>query len=182
MLGETTPVRRPSTETLRLVHEDLVRERDRLRDARRAVTAQLGPLPAASAVVVGLFGALSNDVHGPVLTSMFGIAVAIFVVIVWLSSRAIGRSPYRLKRVQALGKRGERLPEYLAKSEDEWLLAMIDLERSSFYGTRRKDGTWTESSQDDFDAERKSLLRVQTLFAVQVILLGLMVGMASWNR
>jgi hypothetical protein len=40
--------------TLRLVYDDVVRERDRLRDARRAVTSQLEPFPVASAVVVGV--------------------------------------------------------------------------------------------------------------------------------
>jgi hypothetical protein len=46
--------------TLRQVCDNLVRERDRLRDARRSVSSQLGPLPAASAIDLGLFGSLGS--------------------------------------------------------------------------------------------------------------------------
>ena len=41
-------------DTLRLIYEDILRERDRLRDERKFVTRQLGPTPAAGALIIAL--------------------------------------------------------------------------------------------------------------------------------
>ena len=86
---------------LSLVYDDLVRERDRLRDARRSVTSQLGPLPAASAIVLALFGALGPDIHGR-MTVLFVIALLMLVAIAVVSSIAITYLPYRQIRRDAV--------------------------------------------------------------------------------
>ena len=51
-------------ETLRLVYADLINERDRLRDARRSITTQLGPLPASAGLIIGLFAAFGDIESG----------------------------------------------------------------------------------------------------------------------
>jgi hypothetical protein len=76
----------------------------RLRDARRAITSQLGPFPAASAVVVTLFGAVSKDMHGSQSTLLFGLVLAAFVAMVLLSTIAVFPRPYRKLRKEALQK------------------------------------------------------------------------------
>jgi hypothetical protein len=153
---------------LRLVYDDLVRERDRLRDARRSVTSQLGPLPVASAVVVGLFGGLSRDIKGVLLTSLYAIALALFGVIVWYSAKAIEQSPYRTQRDAILPNDGRGLDK---ESESVWLARMIEMERSV-----------RGPLVDSFEDERKSLILVQRLLVVQVLLLGLIPLIRSLDR
>ncbi len=145
--------------TLRLVYDDLVRERDRLRDARRAVTSQLEPFPVASAVVVGLFAGLSGQIKGVLPTGLFGFALVLFVIIVWFSTKAVGQSPYRRERDAILPNDGrglDRTPEPL------WLARMIEMERSV-----------KADVVASFEDERSSLHRVQRLFVVQILALGL---------
>jgi hypothetical protein len=49
-------------EVLKLVLADVEKERDRLRNARAAWTARLGPLPASVAVVTGIIAAKAGEV------------------------------------------------------------------------------------------------------------------------
>jgi hypothetical protein len=142
-------------EPLQRVYDDVVRERDRLRDARRAVTSQLGPLPAASAVIVGLFAALSDDVDGRLPTVLFVLALALFLLMNVISMRAIGYKPYRELRDELLPDEGLD-----GKSESEWLAEMIHVERELM---TRLEGA--------FEKERRFLLAVQCLLALQVLLL-----------
>jgi hypothetical protein len=158
----------PGDETLRLVYDDLVHERDRLRDARRSVTSQLGPLPVASAVVVGLFGAVSGAIRGVLPTILFVFALALFCVMVLESTRALGQSPYRKKRDEILPNDGRGLD---GQQEHEWLTRMIEMER-----TVKRD------LETSFEEERSSLIRVQRLFVVQIIALGLIPVVHSLNR
>jgi len=152
----------PEPETLKFVYEDLVRERDRLRDARRAITSQLGLLPTASAVVVTVFGALSNDIHGGQSTLLFGLALAAFVVMVLIGTIAVfpPRS-FRKLRKEAL----QRLPEGGRGLDQEptveWLSSMIDLERKL-----------TSRLETALGEERGALLLVEGLFVAQIVLLG----------
>jgi len=155
-------------ETLRLVYDDLVHERDRLRDARRSVTSQLGPLPVASAVVVGLFGALSDDIHG-LMTVVFIVVLAVFFAIAIVSAIALGYQPYRNLRREA--ERASGWADDDARPADEWLSGMIAVERL-VKGPLGKA----------FDTERTFLLSVQWMLVAQVLLLGLIAVVAAWGR
>lgn len=139
-------------ETLRLVHADLVRERDRLRDARRAVTAQLGPFPASAGLVVGLFAALQPHFHGhPTRIVLISAAVLIFALIVSVSFRGLRFKPYReLSKIT-----GEGLPER------EWLTAENERLRGLLDGDLAKN----------FSRERNALLTVQVLLVLEATLL-----------
>jgi hypothetical protein len=152
----------PELETLKFVYEDLVRERDRLRDARRAITSQLGLLPTASAVVVTLFGALSNDIHGGRSTLLFGLALAVFVVMVLLSMIAVfPPRPYRKLRKEALQKLPDGGRGLDQEPAVEWLSSKIDLERRL-----------TSRLETALGEERGALLLVEGLFLAQIVLLG----------
>jgi hypothetical protein len=155
--------------TLELAYEDGVHERDRLRDARRSVTSQLGPLPAASAIVVGLFGALSDDIHGMTTVIIYGVALALFVAIAAVSTRAITYEPYRVQRENAEKAVGWTHDETLLPSE--WLVGMMTVERA----VKKK----LESA---FDRERKWLLIVQWMIVVQILLLGVIVLIGRWGE
>jgi len=152
----------PEPETLKFVYEDLVRERDRLRDARRAISSQLGQLPTASAVVVTLFGALSNDIHGGQSTLLFRLALAAFVAMVLLSLIAVfPPRPYRKLRKEALQKLPDEGRGLDQQPTVEWLSSMIDLERKL-----------TSRLETALGEERGVLLLVQGLFVAQIVLLG----------
>ena len=149
-------------ETLKFVYEDLVRERDRLRDAGRAITSKLGLLSMASAVVVTLFGALSNDIHGGRSTLLFEFALAAFVAMVLVGTIAVfPPRPYRKLRKEALQKLPDGGRGLDQEPTVEWLSSMIDLERKL---TSRLETTLGE--------ERGALLLVQGLFVAQIVLLG----------
>lgn len=113
------------TAALRLEYEDLVRERDRLRDARRSVTSALGPLPAASAVAVGLFGLLDTNLAGGRLT-LYIVVLVLFALMAVAGFLATLRRPYRKLRKVHLG--GDRV-SIGAASEASWLTSMIALEK-----------------------------------------------------
>jgi len=143
--------------TLTLAYEDLVRERDRLRDARRSVTGKLGPLPAASAIVMGLFGAFSDQVLRGTPKSLYTAALVLFVLIGALSSLAIMSKSYRKLRYERLSKHGLASDSGL---EINWLAARIQTERELMEGLGAR-----------FDRERNFLLAVQWLFVLQIALL-----------
>ena len=153
-MGDHDPDR---TAALRLEYEDLVRERDRLRDARRSVTSALGPLPAASAVAVGLFGL----VKGRIDDWMIGVYIAVLALFVFMAAAgaiAISRSSYRELRDGYVNKLGLSLA---GASVPDWLAQMINLETGVY-----------EDLVDGFEFERKWLLRMQWAAVLQVTLLG----------
>jgi hypothetical protein len=156
--------------TLRLVYDDLVRERDRLRDARRAVTSQLGPIPAVSAVVIALFGTLSDNISDSYSTLLFKVAIGAFILMVVISTIAVFRQPYRKLREKALGELPGGGQSLDGESEIDWLSTMIRLERKL-----------TEGLERAFEWERGLLLVVQLLFVAQIVLLGLITVSASMN-
>jgi hypothetical protein len=167
----------PDPETLALVYEDLVHERDRLRDARRQVTARLGPLPAAAGIVLGLFAGLPEHIQNRGL--IWG-ALGVFLVMIAVSSFAIGLSPYRrlIKQLDAPPGKGPHEDDALPKAE--WLRQRIQREREVYYGParRREDnmrrlGLWAKPAtlEASFNRERWMLLAVQWLLALEVLLL-----------
>jgi hypothetical protein len=155
----------PDVETLQLIYDRLVRERDRLRDARRAVTAQLGPLPAAAVVVLGLFTALPDEIHN---RGLVWAALGLFVAVLALSTWGIGVVPYRRRcaEVDAPAREdGLRDEDFLPR--EEWLLELIKHERGVYYGTPREP----LSLQASFERERSTLIVVQVLVGAGVVIL-----------
>lgn len=163
-MGDPDPDR---TAALRLEYEDLVRERDRLRDARRSVTSALGPLPAASAVAVGLFGLLDTDLAGGRLKLYIGVLV-LFALMAVAGLLATLRKPYRKLRKESLGD--DRV-SVKADSEAAWLTTMIALEKGIY-----------PDLQDGFEYERTWLLLMQGAAVLQVLLLGVITVWGSWGK
>jgi hypothetical protein len=140
--------------TLELVYDYLVSERNRLRDARREVTSRLGPLPAAAALVFGLFAGLPDHIQKR------GFVWAALVVFLGLG--ALSAWGIRLKSYRGLTPANDpvkcRDQDRLGRTQ--WLVAQIARERDVY-----------ERLGNYFDKERKALLGVQVLVALQVVLL-----------
>jgi hypothetical protein len=170
-----SPPQKPDVKTLRLVYEHLVRERDRLRDARRTVTAQLGPLPASAGLVIGLFAALSPDVEN---RGLWWAALALFVGVIAVSIISTLVDPYRRAAAEVDEPRGEGLQPGDLLAEERWLARRIAIERRLYYGeaeeapSRRLRLLSSRGSlQASFDLELAGLRIVQTLLAAEVVLL-----------
>jgi hypothetical protein len=142
------PTRRDAG-TLNLVYEHRVRERDRLRDARREVTARLGPMPAAAGIVLGLFAGLPDHAQN---RGLVWAALAVFVAMIAVSSFGIRLKAYRtlMRDVPA----DDSLPHH------DWLSKQIEHERTVYTALGR-----------NFDQERTIFLVVQWLLAAEVVLL-----------
>jgi hypothetical protein len=138
-------------ETLRLAYEDRVREASRLRDARRAFTAQLGFLPASAIVAVGLFGAASNKVDGQWLA----LALIPFVFALAVGAYFSRLDPYRTIRDDI---EGEMKTDWLRLSPEQWLVAKIELEERIY-----------PRLVESVDRERRGVRAVQLLVAVQLV-------------
>lgn len=147
-------------ETLRLVYADRVRERDRLRDARRSVTTKLGPIPASAGVIVGLFAALGPDIERGWMALLFGLALIPFVLVMVTSALTLRERSYRELETEAEAPRPG--PEQDSLDEADWLQNMIAFERQMF-----------PKLEKHFEQERSNLLRVQVLLGVEVVYLSL---------
>jgi hypothetical protein len=145
------------TAALGRAYADLVHERDRLRDARRSVTSALGPLPAASAVAVGLFG-LTSDVDSWYVVAYL-VVLVLFVLMAIAGYKAATRMPYRKLRERYCMKHGWSWS--FPASEATWLQQMIRME-ANLYPELIKG----------FESERKWLLWMQAAAVVQITLLG----------
>lgn len=179
--------------TLELLHDEVVRESDRLRSARGAFSRQLGPLPLAGGLVLGVFTAFAKHPH----RTLTWVAVGLFALSVVLSMGASGIAPYRRLRARLFAKHEEtydqwRRPELQGAmdvddgdvtaddvlSEPDWLCERIKLERK-LYGPpasrlHRPDllrpGNWT-TLQQAFEVERYAVFIVQLLFVAEIVLL-----------
>jgi hypothetical protein len=184
-------------EVLKQVHQEVVTERDRLRDARAGFTSRLGPLPASAAIVIGLTGATANKVDdGWILAA--GVLFGCLVVVSTLYS---GLPPYRVMRGQL--QREEKLDKWPGTPEvasfgfgrdayklSEWLKAKIELEErlcgalpceqfSLFRRPRNFSLTrQPEDLQKALDVERSAFIVVQTLFVaiIGVLIAGIVCG------
>lgn len=177
---------------LTLAYEDIVHERDRLRDARASVTSQLGPLPASAGIAVSLVGTLADGVNDGWLI----VAAGLFVLLVVISMRYSGLWPYRRLRAkyerELAGRRdaepkGTVQPHKLGCREDvsarEWLEHAIQLERR-IYGPLRigrppiRLPFKIANLQDGFDAERTGLYAVQLVFVgvIVALIIGVLAG------
>jgi hypothetical protein len=120
-------------EILEKAYADLIAERDRLRDARAAFTARLGPLPAAAAIVIGLAGSAAGKAHAWWVVE----AAVMLALLIFVSTAYSGLPPYRLLRADHQGSfeprpapSGEPLAFGLgAPDAGTWLERKINLER-----------------------------------------------------
>jgi hypothetical protein len=159
----------PDRDTLELIHSDLVAERDRLRDAQRTVTSQLGPIPASTSVIVGLLAAVATgDGSESDRVLVVGVALAFSVVITALSIRWSGGQPYRELRLQAMQAQEERLGPEADSDPVGWLQRRIDLETGLY-----------EALAGRFNSQRTRLFIVQGLLlaeAIVVVILAVALG------
>jgi hypothetical protein len=164
---------------LRLRYEDVLTERDRLRDARAGVTGQLGPLPASAAIVIGLAGTVADKVESWALITAGGLLAVIVIVSILFGSLR----PYRLMRATASKKASTDLGSTVASDVDEatWLRAKIELEQRLYGKLDPRQHLRLEfrptDLQEAFDVERTVLNIVQLLFVliISALLIGILV-------
>jgi hypothetical protein len=144
--------------------------RSRARVSRLRSDHRFGLLPTASAVVVTLFGALSNDIHGSRSARLFGFALAAFVAMGLVGTMAVFPPRlYRKSRKDALQKLPDGGRGLDQEPTVEWLSSMIDLERKL-----------TSRLETALGEERGALLLVQGLFVAQIVLLGWITLSSAW--
>jgi hypothetical protein len=182
---------------LKAAYEDARAENERLRDARRGVTRQLGPLPISASVVAGLVAGFGSESIQCELLLWIALGLLVLVLIP-LSIIYSNMQPYRALREdkeellvkQKLLKQDERpskIAEELEKREladpptqVRWYKSMLTLERSIYGGGKRPcrhcwltPRVWTpiDSMVEGFERERSGLVAVQFLFGVVIGLL-----------
>jgi hypothetical protein len=189
-------VEQAESDALRLAYDDIIRERDRLRDARASVTQRLGPLPASAGIAIALVGSLAEKVSEAALI----VAVGLLFVVVCVSITYSLLSPYRALRAKYEEEFTERRiassAAEAAKNEKthelgfderaqarDWLEHMIELERRIYgpldAGRRSFRLPFRIATlQDGFDAERTGLYAVQVLFVaiIGALVAGILVG------
>jgi hypothetical protein len=180
-------------------------ENERLRDARRGVTRQLGPLPISASVVAGLVAGFNTE--SIQCESLLWLALVLLVtVLIPLSILYSNMRPYRALREdkeellekQRVFKKDERPSEIAealttgppanpTKELIQWYESMLSLERSIYGGGERKHWycwrtprlrTPIDSLVEGFERERSGLVVVQFVFAVVILLLVL--SRLSW--
>jgi hypothetical protein len=167
-------------------YEELRRESMRLRDARAAVTRQLGPLPISAGIAISLVAAFSeNAEQGPLwlafvlLFVLIGVGIAYSNMRPYRQLRALKEDTWRkelVARHPEAALRAERsglLVEDLLPERD-WYAAMIQLEREIYGDLNRTDNRHRpptrdlQDLQDGFDRERTGLFAVQLLFGLVI--------------
>jgi hypothetical protein len=177
---------------LKAAYEDARGENERLRDARRAVTHQLGPLPISASVVAGLVAGFGSESIQCELLLWLALGLLVLVLIP-LSMLYSNMRPYRALREDKEGaleeaKRPSTIAARLqagttdnARAElIQWYKSMLSLERSIYGGgTRQRWGYWRtprvrtpiDSMVEGFERERSGLVAVQLLFGVVIAFL-----------
>jgi hypothetical protein len=175
----------PELDALRLRFEDIRRENERLRDARSAITAQLGPLPISAAIVAGLVSgfALGGKTHLHELE--LHLALCLFGAMVLVSMLASTFRPYRKLRDKAIKDSKPGADPEKATSAKEWYERMIGLEESLRGSSVRRSGFWpwlgaaapipipfrAKHLQSACDQEWKGLFLTKSLFVAVIVLL-----------
>jgi hypothetical protein len=166
---------------LRLRFEDLQRENERLRDARSAITSQLGPLPISAAIVAGLVSGFTVDGKAHLNHTLAHWALGAFGLMVLVSMISSILKPYRKLRDE-LEKDPTKCPSG-ATDPTDWYLRMIAVEEG-VRGTS-KSGFWSsvagflplplpwraKTLQTACDQEWKGLFLTKTLFVAVIVLL-----------
>lgn len=172
----------PELEALRLRFKNLQQENERLRDARSAITSQLGPLPISAAIVAGLVSgfALGGKTH--LHQGELHLALWLFGAMVLVSMLASTFRPYRKLREEAIERPDMDDPEE-AKDAKEWYRRMIELEKeirgTSTIGFWARLGALisirapfgTKSLQSAYDQEWNGLFLTKGLFVAVIVLL-----------
>lgn len=159
-------------EVLERVLEDVIAERNRLRDARGRITRELGLLPASAVVAIGLVATAAEEVARGWLIAAGALVVGMVVM-----GAVFGElPPYRILRAKKHGGPGCSF----AFDRDEtdplsWLERKIDLEEK-VCGPLRDEQPYTltrepDNLQEALDVERTASLVVQLLFAATVVVL-----------
>jgi hypothetical protein len=165
-------------QVLRLRYEDVLSERDRLRNARASVTGQLGPLPASAAIVIGLAATVADKAEQWSLITAGGLMILIVSASILYSSLP----PYRIMRAKTQPPPRE-LGSPVASGNDEakWLKDKIALEQK-IYGNLETSQhprvwPWPKDMQEAFRMERTILNFVQVMFLLVILdlLLGVIV-------
>ena len=182
----------PELDALKLRFEGLQRENERLRDARSAITSQLGPLPISAAIVAGLVSgfALGGKTH--LHEGELHWALWLFGAMVLVSMLASTFRPYRKLRDKLLTKSEKPNKDAKAKLADpeeasdpkEWYRRMIALETelrgsSVRSGFRARLGAFfpipipfrAKDLQSACDQEWKGLFLTKSLFVAVIVLL-----------
>jgi hypothetical protein len=93
------PLREQQLTLLAGALDDVRRENERLRDARGAVTRQLGPLPISAAAIAGLIAAFPGKSPGSTWQLvLLALAAAAFLAMLIMSMRYSALTPYREMR------------------------------------------------------------------------------------
>jgi hypothetical protein len=151
----------PDRETLELIHADLVSERDRLRDAQRAVTSQLGPIPSSTSVIIGLLAAVATRTeHETDRIVVVGVALVFSVAITVLSILWSKGEPYRALRAAVRSEQERLLGPEADASPLEWLRRRIQLEQDVY-----------DELAGRFDSQRLHLFIVQGLLVAEAIVI-----------
>jgi hypothetical protein len=174
--------------TLKLVYEQTIQERDRLRGARSFFARQLGPLPTFAGISVGLVGAFSDRIHhGPWLWIALGLLGLLVVVSLLYSGmpayrqlRANKETMWREDLKQRCSREASRAESSGLRVEDmlssrEWYISQIQLERDLYGALGKKNRlmlpSWNLDNtdlQDQLDRERTGVFVAQALFLVVV--------------
>ena len=167
-------------------YEDIQRESKRLRDARAALTKQLGPLPISAGISISLVAAFSDEAAELGLWLAFGLLLVLIVVSIAYSDMRPYRQLRAAKEVEWREKLAARHREAAVRAEEdglqiedllperEWYAAMIQLERQIYGDLDRTDNRHglptrdLQDLQDGFDRERTGLFAVQLLFGLVI--------------
>jgi hypothetical protein len=166
--GSTKPGEDPREQVLRLTYEELRRENERLRDARAAVTRQLGPLPISAALVAGLVAGFAGDGKTNLDKTPVVWALIAFGAMVLISMLYSALKPYRKLREEA--QKGRADPRD-CPTPAAWYEEMIAIERKVRSGSNEEAGWQARTLQAGFDLEWQGLFLTKLLFVAVVVLL-----------
>jgi hypothetical protein len=126
---QARPQSDPELATLKLQLKDLQYENKRLRDARSAITRQLGPLPISAAIVAGLVSGftVSGKAHLKHTPAIW--ALVAFGLMVVFSVAYSALQPHRKLRERAEDEPDHPKPSD-ARDPVEWYSRMIRIERT----------------------------------------------------
>lgn len=171
-------------DTLKARHEQLVRERDRLRDARGFFSRQLGPTPASAGISTALVAAFGSHPR----TVFMALALASLFLLVVAGLLYDGKPAYRHLLAGRLAERpaqhspvdafmrAQHVDLEKVPTPEEWHKRMIELE-SSIIGELRERNclAWpwqrVDTLQAGVDAERTGVRVVQALWLLVILFL-----------
>jgi len=180
----TPPASNDDLATLKAYHERLIRERDRLRDARGSFSRQLGPTPASAGISTALVAAFGSHPK----TVFMALALASLFLLVVSGLWYDGKPAYRhlfAKRLACQQSERNTVDAFMrarhvdmsrVPTPEQWYARMIELE-SSIIGELREHNSlmwpWqqVDTLQAGVDAERTGVRAVQALWLLVIVFL-----------